>query len=1484
MADADQVSPQLVEATRLLNALLATVPDKGLRILPVQVQLTPDRWTLITRVLRDSPRAYRQTDKLRTLLGLLGFDVRNPWVQIHTLAATVPAALARGDAEYLRQAFRSLTDHRSTLRRARQQYQFTGRPVVASSASSAVVTSSPSSSPKRAKPTALTTAVNPPAPSLQPAEVLHLTCRVCLEVGQPTSPVPDPTVRLDYLGMALELAGPDEAGVVLALWRSAELAWQYSTITAKLDVDVASDDAPGIPGTTAGLKSAPAVLDELRTHHTQGFGGGRADDNSPASIPALPTAAEGYAFYETVDDYLDRDTIPGAGLPYPASWTTLTSSGGLTHTISTSAASLMTAVKAGGSGNDGSSRGRSSSTASSPSAGSKALPITSTPHVQIDARSVGPEDILLVTLRILLCATDPSETGPTTADAPGAETRRAFMRTLQRNLLGQLRELMVERVRPADTTWAALHLLNAVPAEKLPAVLGRLATPTLSSALAAAYLCSLALVMTADPSVLAISCHRDGATGSWTDPLHAALPPLPRIAFQVVQLDVATVLCLGTAVGEHICKQGEKKGVPVAAHDASRVLADQLQIFLGRARDRQSADITATFTGAVGADAGRFSSDPDYRETTLRTVFNSPTIDPDAVQLGLRMVNHLGLDRADYLRDLLTTLLLGVTNPETSPVWGSTIEPFLTTEPAAALRIYLETTVAPKVLSQKSYATQVTFYRVYRRVLCDAASDADPVAEQIDHRLPVVEILASDPALATIPLDDLLKALVADRRQVLATAEAGDNAGGSDFAWPATRQVFDQRLDFASVDALSSQADHLARLRPLPELGEAPALPDTVLGVGLAEAAAVRLAQLLPYWHVRTTLTAYLVKYDEDMSSFTDFTETCVPLFRRMAPADVIDLATTCFALKTAHLPLAYRENFIAAVRQAGPVDVASVGLTHVTAYLDFLTTVVGLRDPLTMSRLDAAWLLPWYNGYGAAYVDCRLRLMTMAREDTPVYLVFRIAQALEAYWKITEGGPADRPTDGVDLEADVFTRPLVDFIEKPRQPAAFTKDAEEATVTDLLAATELLTRPVELCDMQFGDPGLETALQAYRTYALALLNQYLTDDRLGANSQLVILNTLRQIAPETAVTAGESHETSGDAANVGVELATLKLRLLIKAQWDQEVTHSEATNPENSLAAFRRLVDLMYATDPLQQPGHWSSLLSVLDLWCDQYHSPPVEAVGQATGPRQPPARLVLSEQWATQWSAAVQKLVSLGHLEYAANVWLLCIDRYILPEATEVEFLGRYTGAEGPEAILPLLAGHAAHWEVALNGVLEDWDKLSASHQKVAALVLTVRGAADRLVGRYKALNEQMLTAMGHLPADHYLAVGRRSPMPNGNIRSVDTMVFPVAVYEAIPHLVVLLGLQSLQRSTPTRFAHLLATYLRLPTALRTGQLDSMALFRGLARNLTTEVIEPVLACTVGSFREAVFGQIAAPSMELFRALLVLVLGRSDVAQLRP
>ncbi|KAJ1959544.1 hypothetical protein IWQ62_004568, partial [Dispira parvispora] len=280
---------QLIQAAHTFSTLQRKLPEGALPILPIQIHLAADRWSLITRLLHDTPGVYRQVNQLETLLICLGYDGSQTWVRIRLLASRLQAAVEQGDTDSVEAGLRELARYRTTL----TTLDLTAGPIGERSEA-----------------------------TTDPTEVLAQVKAVCLATGRQLAGH-HLILKQEALRFALAISTPEELPALITEWRTAETEYlvKRSAVAQRVLTPGAAKSSDWPYSRLVELTST--VLDQLPQpigtwYHT---GAEQTEAKSPwcawtetesnQSLTGSPLCANTPPFYDTLAEYIDK-TSPTA--------------------------------------------------------------------------------------------------------------------------------------------------------------------------------------------------------------------------------------------------------------------------------------------------------------------------------------------------------------------------------------------------------------------------------------------------------------------------------------------------------------------------------------------------------------------------------------------------------------------------------------------------------------------------------------------------------------------------------------------------------------------------------------------------------------------------------------------------------------------------------------------------------------------------------------------------------------------------------------------------------------------------------------------------------------------------------------------------------------------------------------------------------------------------------------------------------------------
>ncbi|KAJ1989453.1 hypothetical protein H4R33_002058 [Dimargaris cristalligena] len=934
-------------------------------ILPVQIESIPHRWDLVTKLLRDCPRAYLARERLHRLLRHLEFNPDSLWVRLALLAALLPAAVQRGDKNFIERAWSTLAEHRSALRRARTMAATTW--VVGSGSAS-------------------------PAATVQPLSVVNDLQAVCLVIGrgqsypkksdhsskadtgdgaggggETTRELNLPTAcRLDYLGLAIELSdNGNTLGTALDHWRHTELDRLYAATLGKIDSTVEpssfSTSTPLSESSfnAARLTSLPTVLDEINQLLSMDEPATPAHppkSDSPSQLPdgLRPDLLD--AFYRPLSQCLAQPPNPGPTLPYS---------------------------------------GRFVAQENPPKHGAAG----------IKSQSMTVVDVLALLTQLVL-------DHPADPQAPPREAQRIFETTLRRKLLVQTRHLMLPQTLPLDFHQALFHLINLTPLTELLHYLRAYPTPVLASALSGAYLCALVIVARS-PQLIESSRPEDpGSEGA------TPVDPVQLAAFLVRTPMEALFRLVETAVGPRLSAN---------TPDVSSLpeLWAEYQKFRVRATELQGQGINEAFQAIIAVDANRFSSDGEYQRDRVDEAIR--TAHPANVRTCLQMSDQIGLDRTKRLLCLLQhTVLTAVPDIRHGELWIEFLAPLVQNEPQQ-VQTYLESEVYPQVKSMQGttepetmYGAWSNFYSVYQVTV--AQQGLSNLSAMVGHRLAVIQVFSQHPLLRKVEWSQWLNAVALDRARSLEWPNEA-NANSENEPWSTVRELVYDSLDYTIETALASVSEHFVQVGCLSELGEKDAPISSASVKTLNESLLRRLA----FWCLHRLWFGFLCQSSDGMPDYwIDLKTQSQPLLKRLKSADIAALARLIVTEEQAQLPPTQR-SMVMETLQSTPAG-SSSDWEAPAQYLDLIATMGHWRDPLSMVCIDKEqWLTRWANEFGQSYQFYTSLLTEMAQAGEPPYLIFKTALELDARGLTpTAGSPQVEGAPLTPLVNEVYNRPLL--------------------------------------------------------------------------------------------------------------------------------------------------------------------------------------------------------------------------------------------------------------------------------------------------------------------------------------------------------------------------------------------------------------------------------------------------------------------------
>ncbi|KAJ1980575.1 hypothetical protein H4R35_001068 [Dimargaris xerosporica] len=1262
----------LIAATRAIHQLQKRQRLRhSLPIVPIQIRLATDRWTIVQRLLAETPKAYKMTDRLWTILSHLGYDTRNVWVQLYALATALLAALDQRDYTFAYKSLQSMAKHTKALSR--------------------ISTLAPSTKIGRDSTTSITLHA-----------VLKVAKQACRVFGA-TSEGPPYAHRLEALSLLVELADSDELAIVLDAWSRVELE-------ALLELTVPTSDRQGVldqcrEGTWQLATLQDTVASLLRLDPTRlpcsddQLGDALPNDASAATITtALPASqinlsSSGVSpFYQTVEDFVRHSPQVSevTDLPYFSNSIALQPFGSFQQ-----------------------------------------------PHPQASTL-----DTTALAFRLVVeasCSFSPTLgiTATNTENDPTPLPTQARMGLWANNI-------------PSILAHADFHLCLAgtfaffSPATWPTAASRHWNLASVDGPLAIAYVSGLYLMHLLGTelfgdlrAVRPWSCHAalesdDQLVEAHGRPLPPHLPltsPAPQPAICLTQLEMATVLDWT----ESWRQQQTDRPTGPGNQDHCRLLT-LFHSTMEQAMAQANQGAVDAFVKLSRVDQTRFDQDPDYRASVLATTIE--TTDLDRIAATLAMAQRLHLPRHDYLHRLLRYLVLQPKeNAAVERAWHKYLDAYVheahqQLNQPHPLRHYLENPLTVyAAIPRDAYTTLATFYQVYRQVVtgvrldkCTADADRPPLGDfssdalqaQLDARIVATQHMAAMKPPIHLDFDALVAAVTQDLAQAWQSASVRGDSKRL-VAWSATCTIILPWLTFGTEAVFQHAANAIAHLYPLPSFDDATQEIPEWDSTWYALATTGTLGSTINTW----LITKYLKQWftaapdgDTDWPAFERFVAGCATRFKAMRPADVCALARQCVTEPDMILlPLAFRRAFVDAVHafvieakaQPMPPDASPLidadlmqQTGQIAAYLEFLTQLEGLRDPLTMARLASDWVNQWASAYGQPYQAHRDRLCAMIRAQVPTFLVVQAVLCLEQYWHTIGFVPSptaatSAPATHYNLLHNVYTFDVTQSLQhsmlhKSRSIATLTTVSQE-----LGTAIERAFGPVELCDLNFGDVALEQRLGEYKGYLMELLRHYLRDDKLNSHYQLVILHFLRRYGHDNGNGAAPSHAD---------EFKSLQIRLLIKSHWQCETTAAEVTSSVASCERFAWLLDqtaqrqhanAQASADAASQlPGAssattvpWRELFNVLLVWCGMYStrgsSPAANATTDSTlspsaSPLPLPGRHHLPAAWADCWYQALVQLLQLTgarYADYALNLWVYWHHRFAIDAALSTQFL---------------------------------------------------------------------------------------------------------------------------------------------------------------------------------------------------------------------
>ncbi|KAJ1978867.1 hypothetical protein H4R34_003049 [Dimargaris verticillata] len=1498
----------LIAATRAINQLQKRQRlHHRLPILPIQIRLATDRWTIVQRLLAETPKAYKMTDRLWTILSHLGYDTRNVWVQLYALATAVLAALGQRDHAFAYKSLQSMAKHTKALRR--------------------ISTLAPSTKIGRDSTTSIT---------------LHAVLKVAKqgyrEFGA-TLEGPTCSQRLEALGLLVELADSDELATILDAWNRVELEALLALAVPTADQQHLLDQCRDGTWQLPIVQDTIALLCLVNSTHHSSPNDQLGDALHKYATAGTPTASrisissgKVSPFYQTVEDFIGRSPqfTDAACLPYPA------------HSI---------ALQPFGSFQ-------------------QPHPMASTP------------DKTALALRLVVEA---HHVSPPTPDVATPKTQNDPTLLPMQTSTDQWANGLPPILAHADFDLCLAGTIAFSSPATWPTAASRYWDLTsVDGPLAIAYVSGLHLMRSLGTEVFrdqhAVqpwSCHANVASNNQLmgahDPPSSPHSPLattvPQPAICMTQLDVATVLDWTESRWQQLT--GNHKGP--GNQDRHRLLT-LFHSTMEQAMAQANQGAVDAFVKLAQADQARFDRDPDYRGSVLATAIETTNLDRIAATLA--MAQRLHLPRHDYLHRLLRYLLLQPQgNAAVERAWHKYLDVYVheahhQPHQPHPLRRYLENPLSVyAAIPRDAYATLAMFYQVYRQVVTGArldndtmdtshpppgSSSPDLLQAQLDARIIATQHLAAIDPPIHLDFDALVAAVSQDLVQAWQSTSGHGNPKEL-MMWPATCTILRPWLTCDTETAFQHAAVAIAHLWHLPPFDNtAPAIPEWD-STWYWLATTSTLGSTINTW----LITKYLEQWftvapggATDWSAFEQFVEGCTARFKAMGPADVCALARQCVTDPSmVHLPLAYRRAFVGAVQafvieaktqptpsDASPlIDADLVQQTHhVAAYLEFLTQLEGLRDPLTMARLASDWVDQWASAYGQPYQAQRDRLCAMIRTQVPTYLVVQAVLCLEHYWQtidfvLSPATATGAPSTHYNLLHNVYTFDVTQAL----QHSMLTKSRAAATLTavrqQLGAAIEQAFDPVELCDLNFGDTALEQRLGDYKEYLMELLRHYLQDDKLNSHYQLVILHFLRRFG----------HDALAPHAD---EFKSLQVRLLIKSHWHCETTAAEVSTSAASCERFSWLLEQtaqrqdaeatsrQLGTPPITT-APWRELFNVLLVWCEMYctrvDTPVADAITDSTLlPSEPPLPLpgqhYLPAAWAGCWYQALVQLLQLTgarYVEYALNLWVYWHHRFAIDAALPAEFLTAHRDlllARNLHALMYLAIVPAEQLDPTTStpspaySPMATWlPALPANSQALACMVLCARGLfalVPRVCQRSPVASRFILTALARfaqisdggyigsatVPMDETVDVsadGSASPPPPSSAASCEgasthttnplefTSPLGPATVEAADHAVIYLLLEALcsQPHTPPagilHRAHLqtiLAEYTELPSALQYRQVNMTTAAASCQALILSHIRGPLQQCQHVAWGELVVNDMY-PRLERFKVLLL-------------